>query len=93
MRLGRPMEKKQMTRTITLFLGLAALALTALPADARDGCGEGWFFNGVACAPQEGIYQRGPYGPPLYAPERHYYGNYGEHRAYIEAQNNRPPVI
>jgi hypothetical protein len=41
----------------SLLFGVAALGLLSMPADARDGCGQGWFFNGVACAQEEGGYQ------------------------------------
>ena len=44
---------------LAVFLVCAATAVAASSAEARDGCGQGWFFNGVSCAPQE----RG-YGPP-----------------------------
>ncbi len=47
-----------MKRISVLLLGLATLALTSA-ADARDGCGRGWYFNGVACVPQHG--GGGPY--------------------------------
>jgi hypothetical protein len=43
----------------TLLFGVAAVALLSSPADARDGCGRGWFFNGVACVQQEGGYHSG----------------------------------
>ena len=68
-----------------LLFGVAALALLSSRADARDGCGQGWFFNGVACAPQERGYPgyrgynpgyRDYYGGPRYYPQqRNYYGN------------------
>jgi hypothetical protein len=60
----------------TLVLGIAALAITAFTsfqATARDGCGEGWYFNGRGCAPMG---QRFYGEPPMYAPERHYYGGW-----------------
>ena len=56
---------------LAVFLVCAAAAVAASSAEARDGCGQGWFFNGVSCAPQE----RG-YGPPPgygYAPAPRYY--------------------
>ena len=61
-----------MKRSLSLLLGLAALATAASQADARDGCGRGWFYNGRACVQEEA-------GPryfndaPVYAPERNYY--------------------
>jgi hypothetical protein len=50
-----------MTR-VSLLLGVAATVVVALSsaAEARDGCGRGWFHNGVACVEQEG--PRGGYG-------------------------------
>lgn len=61
-----------MKRSLSLLLGVAALAMAAPPAEARDGCGRGWFYNGRACAQEEA-------GPryfndaPVYVPERNYY--------------------
>ena len=46
--------------------------MAAPQAEARDGCGRGWFYNGRACVQEEA-------GPryfndaPVYAPERNYY--------------------
>ena len=48
-----------MTR-LSLLLAGAAMLIAVSAAEARDGCGRGWFFNGVACAQQEG--PRGGYG-------------------------------
>jgi hypothetical protein len=42
-----------MTRFSLLLAGTATL-IAATAAEARDGCGQGWFHNGVACARQEG---------------------------------------
>ena len=42
-----------MKRSLSLLLGLAALALAAPHADARDGCGRGWFYNGRACVQED----------------------------------------
>ena len=61
-----------MKRSLSLLLGVAALAMEAPLAEARDGCGRGWFYNGRACVQEEA-------GPryfndaPVYAPERNYY--------------------
>lgn len=54
-----------------VFLACAATAVAVSSAEARDNCGRGWFFNGVACVQQEGGYapQQG-YG---YRPEPRYY--------------------
>lgn len=58
------------------ILGLCIAGACALPmvAEARDGCGEGWFFNGVGCAPMERRYAP----PPSYG--------YGEPRPYVAPQ-------
>ena len=43
-----------MTR-LSLLLAAAATVIVLSPtAEARDGCGRGWFHNGVACALEEG---------------------------------------
>ena len=60
-----------MTRLSLLLAGAAAL-ISISAADARDGCGQGWFFNGVACAPEEGQPHRYYNDGPVYAPERQY---------------------
>jgi hypothetical protein len=59
-----------MTRLSLLFAGAATL-IAVSAAEARDGCGRGWFFNGVACAQQEGPsggygYRGGGYGGGRY---------------------------
>ena len=41
-----------MTR-LSLLLAGAATLIAVSAAEARDGCGRGWFFNGVSCAQQE----------------------------------------
>jgi hypothetical protein len=53
---------------ITIFaIGIAALGATSTAAEAADGCGRGWFYNGERCVQQEGP------GPRYYRPrERHY---------------------
>jgi hypothetical protein len=61
-----------MKRTLSLLLGCAALALAAPQADARDGCGRGWFYNGRACV-QEEAGPRYYNDAPMYAPERQFY--------------------
>jgi hypothetical protein len=55
-----------MSRLALFCLCAAAAVVTASSAEARDGCGRGWFFNGAACVPEGG---RG-YG---YRPEPRYY--------------------
>lgn len=51
----------------------AALAVPA-PAEARDGCGRGWYFDGYACRPQQSREPGyGGYGPGYGGPPRGYY--------------------
>lgn len=64
---------------ITLLVGIAALALSTA-AEARDGCGRGYYFDGYACRPER-YYRPPPPGyypppPPRYydEPPRRYYG-------------------
>jgi hypothetical protein len=40
-----------------VLIGLAALVSLASAAEARDGCGPGFFFNGIRCVPMRA-------GPP-----------------------------
>ena len=54
-----------MTRS-ALLLGMAFILIAPLSADARDGCGVGWFHNGQACARIES-------SAPRYAPRQRYY--------------------
>jgi len=71
-----------MTRFFLRFAG-AAVLVAATAAEARDGCGRGWFHNGVACAQEEGGYRprygyRDEYygGPRYYRPvQPNFYGN------------------
>ena len=58
----------------TLF-GIAALVAVMPPADARDGCGRGWYFDGRACRPQEPNYQPDYYAPPRPAYRQVPYGS------------------
>lgn len=63
-----------MSRGAFLVLGLAIMAAAGghSPAVARDGCGEGWFYNGSGCARMEGPHRYYNDGP-VYAPQRYYY--------------------
>jgi hypothetical protein len=36
-----------------LFVGIAALAVISTVAEAADGCGRGWYYNGRRCVPQD----------------------------------------
>ena len=57
-----------MVRSMSLLIGVAALGAIATAADARDGCGRGWYFNGYRCVPEPPPRYYGPpptyYGPP-----------------------------
>ena len=54
--------------TRILAVGIAALGAISAAAEAADGCGRGWFYNGERCAQQEGH----P-GPRYYGPRERYY--------------------
>lgn len=63
----RGQDKEQTMRWIVAAL-LAAAAFAVFPAtsEARDGCGRGWYFDGVACRPQAAAPRYAPgygYGP------------------------------
>ena len=60
-----------MKRSLSLLFGLAALAMAAPQAEARDGCGQGWFYNGRACV-QEDAGPRYYNDGPIYVPQRSY---------------------
>jgi hypothetical protein len=53
-----------------LFVGIAALAVISTVAEAADGCGRGWYYNGRRCVPQD----EPGYPPPRYSepPPRYY---------------------
>jgi hypothetical protein len=58
-----------MNRSTVLLVGIAALTLISTSfvstvAEARDGCGRGWYYNGRGCVPEDGPGYRGDYGPP-----------------------------
>jgi hypothetical protein len=42
-----------MTR-LSLLLAAAATVIMLTPAEARDGCGRGWYYNGYRCVPSGG---------------------------------------
>jgi hypothetical protein len=56
-----------MSRITALFVGIAALTVVSTVAEAADGCGRGWYYNGRRCVPQDepGYGYRGDYGPPI----------------------------
>ena len=57
-----------MNRITILAVGIAALGAISGAAEAADGCGRGWFYNGERCAQQEGH----P-GPRYYGARERYY--------------------
>src|ERR1051325_8975642 len=63
---GRSRRNNNMSRLI-LMLAAAATAATATmsTAEARDGCGRGYYFNGRGCVPYGGGYGY-RYGPGVY---------------------------
>lgn len=70
-----------MNRLLALALGLAALTALSPPAEARDGCGRGYYFDGYGCRPQgySGRHYAAPpqvygYERPRYYAQPRYYG-------------------
>src|SRR4051812_21527372 len=57
---------------VSLVLGFGVLSSLPSVADARDGCGPGYYFNGYRCRPMERDYGPPPYRGPYY--ERREYG-------------------
>lgn len=56
-------------RSVVMALGaLGLLAATAGIAEARNGCGPGWYYNGYRCVPAQAAPR---YAPPVYAPPRY----------------------
>jgi hypothetical protein len=77
-----------MTR-LSLLLAAAATVLMLSPAEARDGCGRGWFYNGRACVQADD-----DEGGWRYAPQ--YHGGYDRPRQYLRPASpyNQPrPVM
>jgi hypothetical protein len=56
-----------MSRLTDFILGIAAFIVISTAAEAADGCGRGWFYNGQRCAPQEEP------GPRYYGPRARYH--------------------
>src|SRR5947208_9069732 len=66
-------KEAHMSRGTVLLVGIIALtlistSLVSTVAEARDGCGRGWYYNGRRCVPEDGPgygrpYER-DYGPP-----------------------------
>jgi hypothetical protein len=57
----------------SLFAGIAALAVISTVAEAADGCGRGWYYNGRRCVPQDGPGYGPPPGPGYGQPPGGYY--------------------
>jgi hypothetical protein len=53
-----------MNRVTTLVAGLAALTVISTAAEAAQGCGKGYHYNGTRCVPQGGPDHRQPYHSP-----------------------------
>ena len=51
-----------MNHITALFVGIAASAVISTVAEAADGCGRGWYYNGRRCLPQD----EPSYYPPQY---------------------------
>jgi hypothetical protein len=63
-----------MTRLTLLLAAAATAAVTMIStAEARDGCGRGWYYNGYRCAPAGG---GGYYGGRRYSPGSYYAPNF-----------------
>src|SRR6266540_2648478 len=54
-----------MSRITALFVGVAALTVISTVAEAEDGCGRGWYYNGRRCVPMDAPMYRRDYGPPV----------------------------
>ena len=54
-----------MSRITALFVGVAALTVISAVAEAEDGCGRGWYYNGRRCMPMDA---------PMYRTGRHSIG-------------------
>jgi hypothetical protein len=72
-----------MVRFLTFLLAVIGLMAVTASADARNGCGRGWFFNGRACVPE-----RAYYGRRAYAPSPYYGGYYGRPRPMVGANGS-----
>jgi len=53
-----------MNRVTALVAGLAALTVISTAAEAAQGCGKGYHYNGQRCVPQGGSDHRQPYHRP-----------------------------
>jgi hypothetical protein len=55
-----------MSRVNAVLLGIAALTALSTVAEAADGCGRGWYYNGRRCVPMD--------EPRYFRPQGDYYG-------------------
>jgi hypothetical protein len=53
-----------MNRITGLVAGLAALTVITTAAEAAQGCGKGWYYNGQRCVPKGSAEHRQPYHRP-----------------------------
>lgn len=55
-----------MSRFALLLAAIATAGVAMLStADARDGCGRGWYFNGHRCVPMRAARYYGAYAGPI----------------------------
>jgi hypothetical protein len=60
LRLDEQRKEARMARIAALFAGIVAMTTVSTFAEAADGCGRGWYYNGRRCVPQdEPGYRRG----------------------------------
>jgi len=77
-----------MSPITALCVGVAALTVVSTVAEAADGCGRGWYYNGRRCVPMDepGYGYRG--GPPRYRDD---YGLPGGPGIVIDLGGRREP--
>jgi hypothetical protein len=93
---GMGAKEAQMSRITAVFVGIAALTIVSTVAEARDGCGRDWYYNGRRCVPEGPGYGRGDYGPPgpqlrLDLGGRRDEGRYSAPNPRFRTWNNCPP--
>jgi hypothetical protein len=62
------MEETHMGRLTALLVGIAALAVISTVAEAVDGCGRGWYYDGRGCVPLNQPDYNQPPPPDYYQP-------------------------
>ena len=62
-----------MRRITALLVGAAVLTAISTVANAKDGCGRGWYHNGRQCVPNDEPGYDYPPPPDYYAPPPAYY--------------------